>query len=68
MKTTTDMARQAGLNDEVMVPWAFELERFAEVVRKDERDRIARECARLPFGDTAASFAAWIAQGGGQTL
>lgn len=45
-----------------------QLERFAAFVAAAERDRIARECAKLPFGDTAASFAAWIAQGGGQTL
>lgn len=29
-----------------------------------ERDRLARECAQLPFGDTAASFAVWIRNGG----
>jgi len=29
-----------------------------------ERDRLARECAQLPFRDTAASFAVWIAKGG----
>lgn len=29
-----------------------------------ERNRLARECALLPFGDTASSFAVWIKQGG----
>ena len=29
-----------------------------------ERDRLAKECALLPFGDTAASFAVWIKNGG----
>jgi hypothetical protein len=29
-----------------------------------ERDRLAKECAQLPFGDTAASFAVWIKNGG----
>ena len=29
-----------------------------------ERDRLANECALLPFGDTAASFAVWIKNGG----
>jgi hypothetical protein len=29
-----------------------------------ERKRLATECAMLPFGDTAASFSVWIANGG----
>lgn len=29
-----------------------------------ERNRLARECELLPFGDTAASFAVWIRNGG----
>ena len=29
-----------------------------------ERARLAKECALLPFGDTAASFAVWIKNGG----
>ena len=29
-----------------------------------ERERLAKECALLPFGDTAASFAVWIKNGG----
>lgn len=40
------------------------LERFAELVIEAERKRLARECAMLPFGDTAASFSVWIANGG----
>lgn len=40
------------------------LERFAELVIEAERKRLATECAMLPFGDTAASFAVWIANGG----
>jgi hypothetical protein len=35
-----------------------------EEERKAERDRLAKECALLPFGDTAASFAVWIKNGG----
>lgn len=31
---------------------------------ESERQRLARECALLPFGDTAASFAVWIKNGG----
>ncbi len=41
-----------------------ELEYFAELVIRAERKRLARECAMLPFGDTAASFSVWIANGG----
>ena len=37
---------------------------FAELVIEAERNRLARECAMLPFGDTAASFAVWIKNGG----
>jgi len=29
-----------------------------------ERTRLAQECAKLPFGDTAASFSVWIKNGG----
>jgi hypothetical protein len=35
-----------------------------EEERQAERDRLAKECALLPFGDTAASFAVWIKNGG----
>jgi len=41
-----------------------ELERFAELVRADERndtlDEVAKKIEAMPFGDTAASFAVWI--------
>lgn len=41
-----------------------ELERFAELVRAEERnatlDEIAKKIEAMPFGDTAASFAVWI--------
>jgi hypothetical protein len=40
------------------------LGRFAELVIEAERKRLATECAMLPFGDTAASFAVWIKNGG----
>ena len=29
------LAQEAGLTDEVLVPWAFEIDRFAELIRKD---------------------------------
>lgn len=31
---------------------------------KAERERLARECEQLPFGQTAANFAVWIRNGG----
>ena len=63
MKTVIEMAREAGW-------WTMSrilrvrLERFAELVRADERnatlDKIAKKIEAMPFGDTAASFAVWI--------
>ncbi len=40
------------------------LQEFAALVIEAEQNRLARECAMLPFGDTAASFAVWIKNGG----
>ena len=37
-----------------------ELHRFEQLVREDERRRLAEKIAQMPFGDTAASFAAWV--------
>lgn len=54
-------ALKAGGLEGVSVP---ALERFANLVVEAERDRLSRECAQLPFGDTAASFAVWIKNGG----
>ena len=64
MDKTIDMAREAGMTgledgglfDNFLV--------FEALVRADERNRLAKECALLPFGDTAASFAVWIRNGG----
>lgn len=35
----------------------------AVLARKEERDRIANQIDRMPFGDTAASFSIWIREG-----
>ena len=51
--------RQADLDKVEKVARAIEA-----LVRADERNRLAKECALLPFGDTAASFAVWIKNGG----
>ena len=69
MRDTIDMAREAGFDthtSEVAINVFFteELKAFEALVRADERNRLAKECALLPFGDTAASFAVWIKNGG----
>ncbi len=38
----------------------FHLEIFANLVAQLERERIATSIERLPFGDTAASFAIYV--------
>jgi hypothetical protein len=40
------------------------LKAFEALVRADERDRLATAIDAMPFGDTAASFAVWIRNGG----
>ena len=36
------------------------LEDFAAIAVRSKLEEMAKECERFPFGDTAASFAAWI--------
>ena len=71
MKTAIEMAREAGLIDFRDPPFAEytkavveDLTAFAALVRADERnatlDEIADKIGKMPFGDTAASFAVWI--------
>ena len=57
------MAREAGLNDEVLVPWAFEIERFAALVaaaaKAEEREACATVCEQgefMTFGCVAAAI------------
>lgn len=38
--------------------------KFYQLAIQQERDRLAAECERLPFGDTAHSFSTWIKNGG----
>ena len=63
MKTVIEMAREAGWEDH-HAKFDTRLERFAELVRADERNATLNEIAtkidQMPFGDTAASFAVWI--------
>jgi len=67
MKDTIDMARETKMPYDFVTGEPIYLEKlkaFEALVRADERDRLAKECALLPFGDTAASFAVWIKNGG----
>jgi hypothetical protein len=54
-----EMARQAGLDPDL---WNYTdaFERFAKLVAKQERERIAKKIEQLPFGDTAASFGVYV--------
>lgn len=66
------------MNEDMMKAWVEISSGLAEPSEKDldaflrtwqrameaERGRLARECERLPFGQTAASFAVWIRNGG----
>ena len=64
MKTVIEMAREAGIRDCTCGGSWRCLERFAELVRAEQRnatlDEIATKIEAMPFGDTAASFAVWI--------
>ena len=73
MKTVIEMAREAGflisgVQEFVFAPSSFhfteELKHFAELVRADERNRLAdklQQDFKGAFGaDTCASWASWI--------
>ena len=64
MKTVIEMALEAGIRHCTCNGTLGCLERFASLVRADERqatlDEIAKKIEAMPFGDTAASFAVWI--------
>jgi hypothetical protein len=36
------------------------LTEFVNLVRQNEKERIAKKIEQLPFGDTAQSFAIWV--------
>jgi hypothetical protein len=66
------------MNEDMKNAWVEIIRSFGEPTREEldlflrtwqmaiqaERKRLARECAMLPFGDTAASFSVWISNGG----
>ncbi len=64
MKTVIEMARDAGFATSWTEAAGEALERFAELVRADERNRLATKLVqdfKGAFGDdTCASWAVWI--------
>ncbi len=55
-----ELARQSGLINWEISAYGNELKHFANLVAQLERERIATSIERLPFGDTAASFAIYV--------
>ncbi|CAB5223048.1 hypothetical protein UFOVP378_47 [uncultured Caudovirales phage] len=63
MKTVIELAQAAGYP--VMsfegVPYVSpELERLIRFAQNEKLDEVADAIGKMPFGDTAASFAVWI--------
>jgi len=57
----TGLMRDAGFNDLPEIDfWYPSFKYFANLVAQLERERIATSIERLPFGDTAASFAIYV--------
>jgi hypothetical protein len=55
-----ELAKQAGLADWELIAYRNELLALASLVAQLERERIATSIEKLPFGDTAASFAIYV--------
>ena len=55
------MAREAGGEDwGIFRDFIPEIERFAKLVEKRKCEELADKIAKMPFGDTSASFAIWV--------
>jgi len=54
------IALEVGFYDGEVDKCQLMLERFAYLVAKQERERIAKKIEQLPFGDTAASFGVYV--------
>lgn len=50
------------INDgvETAADFSWELQRFAQLVITYDREKLAKKIEKLPFGDTAQSFAVWV--------
>jgi hypothetical protein len=55
-----EMARQVGYTPFEALKWEQALTNFAKLVEQNKINEIAAKCEKLPFGDTAHSFANWI--------
>jgi len=54
------IALEVGFYDGEVDKCQLMLERFAYLVAKQERERIAQKIEQLPFGDTSASFGVYV--------
>ena len=54
------LAQEAGFHMIPDDPTAPEFERFAALVAAAERERLAQSIEKMPFGDTATSFAVYV--------
>lgn len=56
-----ELAKEAGWPDSLVAPVIMEkLNEFANLVEKRKCNDLANQIDKMPFGDTAASFAVWI--------
>jgi predicted GNAT superfamily acetyltransferase len=55
-----DMAEKAGIARVVAEVNIDIMQAFTELIAKAKAEEIAVACEKLPFGDTAQSFATWI--------
>ena len=63
MKTVIELAQAAGypvMSFEGKPYVSPELERLIRLAQNEKLDEIADKIGKMPFGDTAASFAVWI--------
>lgn len=66
------LAREAWLSDKeaefitdfdeafISCTYLQDLTKFTELVLKQDREKLAKKIEKLPFGDTAQSFAVWV--------
>ena len=66
------LAREAWLSDKeaefitdfdeafISCTYLQHLTKFTELVLKQDREKLAKKIEKLPFGDTAQSFAVWV--------
>lgn len=60
-----ELAKKAGFEEirpktEDWICFTEEIERFYNLVIRHDREKLAKKIEKLPFGDTAQSFAVWV--------